>query len=161
MKLRDFLATWGLSSLKLRLGFLEGEFTPSDPDRAAAWDLYVELLTRIATQTLPDEDGDEQAALNSVYAIFPITRDILKKHGAGAGQFAKIAIPVLNQVVRPFTARWHRLVLAKAFDSQQHRTAFRVELRELQAVLKRYTSALAALADVEDLSSLEALDESP
>jgi hypothetical protein len=38
MKLRDFLADWGLTSLKLKIGFLEGEFTPSDPDRAAAWD---------------------------------------------------------------------------------------------------------------------------
>ena len=40
MKRRDFLARWGLSSLKISLGFLEGEFAPRDPDRAAAWELY-------------------------------------------------------------------------------------------------------------------------
>jgi hypothetical protein len=45
MKRRDFIEKWGLSSLKLRLGSLEGEFDPRDPDRAAAWELYVELLT--------------------------------------------------------------------------------------------------------------------
>lgn len=155
MKLRDFLADWGLSSLKLKIGFLEGEFTPNDPDRAAAWDLYVELLTRIATQRLPEEVGDEQAALDSIYSLFPITRQVLKKHGAGAAAFAKIAIPVLNQVLRPFTARWHRLALSKAFDSQEQRLAFRRELGDLQMVLRRYTSALAALANVEDLTSLE------
>jgi hypothetical protein len=155
MKLRDFLTAWGLTSLKLKIGFLEGEFTPSDPDRAAAWDLYVELLTRIATQRLSEEDGDEQAALNSIHALFPITRDVLKRHGPGAAAFAKIAIPVLNQVLRPFTARWHRLTLAKAFESPEQRLAFRKELGALQTILRRYTSALAALANVEDLTSLE------
>jgi hypothetical protein len=35
------------------------EWKPSDPDKAAARDLYVELLTRITTQPLPDEDGVE------------------------------------------------------------------------------------------------------
>jgi hypothetical protein len=155
MKLRDFLTAWGLSSLKLKIGFLEGEFTPGDPDRAAAWDLYVELLTRIATQKLPNEDGDEQAALDSIYTLFSITRETLKKHGAGAGAFAKIAIPVLNQVLRPFTARWHRLMLAKAFDSLEQRKVFRTELGELQTLLRHYTSALAALAEVEDLTMLE------
>ena len=49
MKRRDFLEKWGLSSLKINLGFLETEFEPKDPDRAAAWELYVELLTRITT----------------------------------------------------------------------------------------------------------------
>lgn len=39
MKRRDFLQKWGLSSLKIKLGFLEGEFAPQDPDRAAAWEL--------------------------------------------------------------------------------------------------------------------------
>jgi hypothetical protein len=36
MKRRDFLEKWGMSSLKLKLGFLEGEFAPHDPDWAAA-----------------------------------------------------------------------------------------------------------------------------
>jgi hypothetical protein len=74
MKRRDFLEQSGLSSLRINLGFLEGEFAPRDPDRAAAWELYVELLTRITTQHLPPEDGGEKAALDSVYAIFPLTR---------------------------------------------------------------------------------------
>ena len=52
MKRRDFLERWGLSCLKIKLGFLEGQFNPHDPDREAAWDLYVELLTRVTTQGL-------------------------------------------------------------------------------------------------------------
>jgi len=74
MKRRDFLGKWGLSGLKIKAGFLEGEFAPNDPDREAAWELYVELLTRVTTQSLLPESGDEKAALDSVYAIFPLTR---------------------------------------------------------------------------------------
>ena len=116
MKRRDFLEKWGLSGLKINLRFLEAEFAPRDPDRAAAWELYIELLTRITTQYLAPEDGDEKTALDSVYALFKETRAILRCHGSGCGEFAKLAIPVLNQIIRPFTAKWHRLSLAGAFQ---------------------------------------------
>src|SRR5437667_5963674 len=118
MKRRDFLQKWGLSGLKIKAGFLEGEFAPKDPDRDAAWELYIELLTRVTTQDLPPDDGDEKVALDSVYAIFPLTREILRHHGSGCGEFAKLAIPVLNQIIRPFTAKWHRLAVAGAFKDR-------------------------------------------
>ena len=152
---RAFLEEWGLSSLKINLGFLEGEFKPNDPDRAAAWELYVELLTRITTQYLPPDDGDEKTALSSVHVIFQLTREILRRHGSGCGEFAKLAIPVLNQIIRPFTAKWHRLLLADAFDDAARRQEFRSELSTLQIKLRNYTRALAAMADVEDLTELE------
>lgn len=155
MKRRDFLEQWGLSSLKIKLGFLEGEFAPRDADRAAAWELYIELLTRITTQYLPAVDGDEKTALDSVYAIFPVTREILRRQGSGCGEFAKLAIPVLNQIVRPFTAKWHRLSLVGAFQDQRRCKEFRAELGALQQRLRNYTRALAAMAEVEDLTALE------
>lgn len=155
MKRRDFLERWGLSGLKLSLGFLDAEFHPRDPDRAAAWELYVELLTRATTQHLAPEHGDEKTALDSVYALFPLTRDILRRHGSGAGEFAKLAIPVLNQVIRPFTAKWHRLSLAGPFQDAEQCTEFRAELAALQKVLRNYTKALSDLAQVEDLTELE------
>lgn len=102
-KHRDLLEKWGLTGLKLSLGFLNAEFAPRDADRNAAWELYVELLTRITTQRLLPEDGDEKTALDSVFALFTITRDILKRHGSGCIEFSKLAIPVLNQIIRPFT----------------------------------------------------------
>jgi hypothetical protein len=155
MKRRDFLEKWGLTSLKINLHFLQGEFAPRDPDRAAAWELYIELLTRIATQYLPPEDGDEKTALDSVYAIFKETRDILRRHGSGCGEFAKLAIPVLNQIIRPFTAKWHRLSLAGAFQDAARCREFRADLATLQPKLRNYTRALAAMAAVEDLTALE------
>jgi hypothetical protein len=152
MKRRD---SWGLSSLKINLGFLEGEFAPQDPDRAAAWELYVELLTRVTTQYLAPEDGDEKTALDGVHAIFPLTGDILRRQGSGCGEFAKLAIPVLNQIIRPFTAKWHRLSLAGAFGDSGRCHEFHAELSALQLLLREYTRALAAMAAVEDLTVLE------
>jgi hypothetical protein len=158
MKLRDFLEKWGLSSLKINVGFAAMEFSPKDPDRAAAWDLYIELLTRITTQYLEPEHGDEATALESVHSIFALTRKSFKRHGSGAGEFAKVAIPVLNQVIRPFTAKWHRLSLAGSFKTPEGCQTFRAELNVLQQKLRNYTSALAAMAAVEDLTALEATD---
>jgi hypothetical protein len=160
MKRRDFLERWGLSCLKINLGFLEGEFEPRDADRAAAWELYVELLTRVTTQYLTPEDGDEKTALDSVHAIFPLTREILRRHGSGCGEFAKLAIPVLNQIIRPFTAKWHRLSLAGVFKDPEWCREFRTELSALQPRLRDYTRALAAMAQVEDLTVLEEADSS-
>jgi hypothetical protein len=154
----DFLEQWGLSSLKIKLGFLEGEFAPHDVDRAAAWELYIELLTRVTTQYLAPEHGDEKTALDSIYAIFPLTREILRRHGSGCGEFAKLSIPVLNQIIRPFTAKWHRLLLAGAFLDSARCQEFRGELNALQTLLRDYTSALADMAQVEDLTTLEVSD---
>ena len=154
MKLRTLLEKYGVS-LKLKTPFLTAKITFKNHDRNAAWELYVELLTRITTQQLPEEDGDEQIALDSVYAIFGLTRNVLKKYGAGTIQFSKIAIPVLNQIVRPFTAKWHKLSTKGAFADSDQCKAFREDLKALQQKLRNYNRMLAYIAEVEDLTSLE------
>ncbi len=155
MKRRDFLERWGLAGLKIKVPFLEAEFAPSDPDRAAAWELYIELLTRITTQNLLPDTGDEKTALDSVYAIFPLTREILRRNGSGCGEFTKLAIPVLNQVIRPFTAQWHKRSVGGAFNDPTQCSEFRENLAKLQPRLRAYTMALADMASVEDLTTLE------
>ncbi len=159
MKWRDWLENWNMTGLKITAGFLEMEWQPQDEDKAAAWELYVELLTRIATQPLPDTDGDEQTALDSVYSLFDTTRGIIKHHGRGCMEFSKIAIVVLNQVVRPFTARWHKRSIDKAFADPHQCREFRNELAQLQEVLIHYTRMLGNMAGVEqDLTLLEESD---
>jgi hypothetical protein len=155
MKLRKWLENWDLTNLKINLGVLEGEWKPQESDREAAWELYVEMLTRIVTQPLPDQHGDELAALESVHALFPITREILRRKGRDCLQFTKIAVIVLNQVVRPFTAKWHKQSKSDGFKSSKYRAEFREELADLQRVLRCYTRALADIARVEDLSQME------
>ena len=125
-----------------------------DNNRKAAWDLYVEMETRITTQPLHPKHGDEKTALNSVYSLFQTTREILLAQGPDCVVFAKIAIEILNQKVRPFTAKWHRKSLKGAFDKSDECTKFRVELETLQEVLRAYTRTLAVLAGIEDITYL-------
>lgn len=81
-------------------------------------------------------------------------RDFLEQWGLASLKI-NLAIPVLNQVIRPFTARWHRLSLAGAFSDAGRCAEFRAELAALQPQLRNYTRALAAMAQVEDLTGLE------
>lgn len=155
MKLKDLFENWGLEKLKVKLPILEMDWAPNDPDKNAAWELYIELLTRITTQRLPEEHGDEKTALDSVHSLFKTTREVLKRNGRGCVQFTRIAIIVLNQVVRPFTAKWHGLSLEGVFDDKGKCKTFRLELIELQNDLFNYTKMLSAMADVEDLTELE------
>ncbi len=155
MKWNKWLENWNMTSLKIKAPFLEMEWNPSEPDKKAAWELYIELLTRITTQPLGENDGDEKAALESVYSLFPTTRSIIKENGRDCIEFTKLAIVVLNQKVRPFTAKWHRASLAHGLDSPELRKQFREELREVQSLLRIYTGMLAQMAGVEDLTRLE------
>lgn len=155
MRLKDLFEEWGLSKLKVKTPVLEMEWTPSDHDKNAAWDLYVELLTRVTTQRLDIQHGTEKAALESVYRLFELTRTILKAHGRKAENFAKIAIIVLNQVIRPFATKWHRLLEDGALENSETCMEFRADLESLQNDLRSFTKLLADLADVEDLTEME------
>jgi hypothetical protein len=155
MQLKSLLEKWGLTSLKIKTPFLEMDWQPKDQDRNAAWELYVELITRIATQRLDPDEGDEAAALESVYELFPLTRETIRRNGRHCINFTRIAVVVLNQKVRPFTARWHPRMLAGELG-EVDRQAFRAELCDLQTDLRNYTRLLADLADVDDLTDLEA-----
>lgn len=155
MKIQDLFEKWNLTGLKIKTPILDMEWKPSDSDRDAAWDLYIELLTRITTQPLSDENGIEKTALSSIYIIFEITRKTLKEHGRASTEFAKIAIIVLNQVIRPFTAKWHRESENGAFNSPAKCVEFRKDLKILQIKLVNYTSLLADLANVEDLAGIQ------
>lgn len=155
MNLSNWLEKWGMTSLKINASFLQMEWTAQAADKNAAWALYIELLTRITTQPLPVEHGDEKTALDSVYSLFAITREVIRENGPECINFTKIAIVVLNQVIRPFTAKWHRKSLAGDFERESERAAFRDELASLQEELRKYSRMLAGTAGVEDLTDLE------
>lgn len=154
MTYQELFNHWGLSRIKLNFKFASVEFEPQDTDRDAAWDMYVELLTRITTQPLAEETGDEKTALDSVYSLFPTTRSILKEKGKKAPNFSRIAIIILNQIVRPFSAKWHRKCLAGAFRNTEECIVFRSELEELRKWLTAYARLLADMAQVEDLTDI-------
>ena len=154
MNIKDLFEKWKLCGLKVRTTALEMEWTPKDADKDAAWELYVEVLTRVTTQALSLEEGTEEAALSSIYSLFETTRHVLKSHGRDCIAFSKVAIVVLNQVVRPFTSEWYPVFQTVSVAPEQ-RKAFRAELRKLQRRLISYSHILAEIADVEDITELE------
>lgn len=157
--LKAWFSRFHLEKVKIGPGWANAELSLQTADQDAAWELYVEMLTRIVTQPLPVGSGDEKTALDSVYSLFPITREILRRQGRSAMQFSKVAIPVLNQIVRPFTAKWHKESLAGAFSDEGKRKEFREELSALQGELRNYNRMLAEIASVEDLTELERREE--
>ena len=76
MNLITLFKKFRLEKVKLNLKAVEVEISFQEADKDAAWDLYVEMLTRIVTQPLPAKTGDEKTALESVYSLFPTTRGI-------------------------------------------------------------------------------------
>ena len=148
MKFHDLLADWGVSKLKLKAGFLEAEFTPSDEERLAAWALYIELVTRVSTQQLGYLQGDEKAALSSLYSLFPTTRAVLKEGGPRCHKFSIVAVAVLNEVLRPFLANWHPVFESAPKLGDVDKAKFRAELDELRKDMDQYSTALRTMSGV-------------
>lgn len=134
--LHDYLERNGLSECEVSVLFLKLKIKSEQTEKSAAWTLFVELATRIATQELPDDSGVEKRALDSLYEFFKKSRDILVQHGRLAQNFSVIAVYAMNNVMRPFLAKWHRKnEVDKAFESVDECIKFRAELKELQKEL--------------------------
>lgn len=121
------------------------DWAPCQADRVAAWQLYTQLRTRITTQPLAYRAGDEAAALASLYRLFDLSRTIITAH-PGCTHCATLTIRVLNERVRPFTAKWHRMAVDGALASADVRFLFRRELAVLQPSLRTLTRLLGLLA---------------
>jgi hypothetical protein len=70
----------------------------------------------------------------------------------------RITTVVPNQIVRPFTAKWHKLSMAVAFDDPTQCKTFRQQLTDLQTQLTRCTQMLGAIARFDEWTKLEADD---
>ena len=85
-------------SLPFGIGSASCEADPTE--RNAAWELYVELVTRVAVQPMEEDVGTVREAMNSLYSLFASTREILRKAGPNVGashdSVGGIAIAVLN-----------------------------------------------------------------
>ena len=67
-------------NLPFGLGGVEQTWVPDDDERLAAWELYVELSTRITTVPLHAGTGLVREALSSLYSLFGTTREILRRY---------------------------------------------------------------------------------
>jgi len=52
---------------------------PCEKEQQCAWEIHVELRTRITTQRLRYLDGDEAMALDSLVKLFQIVREVCRE----------------------------------------------------------------------------------
>ncbi|MGI5400134.1 hypothetical protein ACQEVG_11875 [Streptomyces sp. CA-135486] len=157
--------------LNLRGVEVSGTWEPNSAERKAAWELYVELITRISVAPLRESEGLLREALSSLYSLFGSTRDILRQYGPeiaepkGSGQysFGILAVSMLNFGIRPLLARWHPILedwenrRPEAISRRDHERSWpdastlRTVLQETQRILSAYAGLLAAACGVPNL----------
>jgi hypothetical protein len=153
------------------VGKITGLWKPDADEQFAAWELYIELVTRVPVAQLHDEEGSLREALTSLYTIFTLTRELLHKYGpaiarpkqGGEVSFGFLAITILNHVLRPILAKWHPLLLeyehsrpptaaASEYERQWERAAeLRSVLDDTRRILVNYANLLAQVAGVPSL----------
>jgi len=158
--------------VKLDLKFLSigGTWEPNDAERRAAWELYVELITRISV--VPLHDGIAREALTSLYTIFAQSREILRRYGpdvaepkpSGEYSFGFLTIAMLNLALRPVLSYWHPELevweagRAPGRSVKSHEDVWprigelRGALEQVRTVLTTYAALLATACGVPDLS---------
>jgi hypothetical protein len=107
----------------------------------------------VAAHPLEPGEGSAREALESLYSLFPTTREVLREAGADVAQsrysLGPLAIELLNRGVRPFLVRWHTVIGAEELPAE-HRQEFDEALTELQSGLRTYVEALAEIAGITD-----------
>lgn len=146
---------------------LSGKWAPDLAERDAAWEMYVELVTRISVMPLGPGHGILREALTSLYQLFGVTREILRKYGPavarppkpGHYRFGHLAVWMLNAALRPVLARWHpelqRWEATRPADRSvvEHEERWdragelRAELEALRRVLLQYAEILATVCE--------------
>lgn len=153
------------------LGGVKGTWVPSDDERLAAWELYIELVTRISVVKLETGQGILREALDSLYSLFATTRRVLRKYGPsvavakGKGDISlgELAIIILNYQLRPLLSEWHPRL--QDYESKReadvslgahesgwvHNSELRKRLDETREILIAYADLLAEAAKVPPL----------
>ena len=166
-KLREVKVNFSLPYI----GSIEGTWAPDDAERRAAWEMYVELVTRISVAELRPDEGLLREALSSLYSLFNTTRTLLRSYGPGVAQakgqgqlsFGYLALAILNTVLRPTLTYWHPRLLEyeharpaaiSLFEYErtwEDAAALRNELNRVRSILIEYANLLADVAGVPSL----------
>jgi hypothetical protein len=166
-----------LKSIKVKFKLpgteIEGTWEPDETERWAAWELYVELVTRTTVVDLKDDEGSLREALSSYHSLFDTTRRILRQYGPAVAipkpgsnvSFGQLAVPVLNQVLRPVLGKWHPLLTdweksrnekgqVSPIEHERnwpHNQELRDILRAMRPTLTAYSRILEEVAEVPSL----------
>lgn len=160
---QSWLDQWGLNNVEppvLDVSRTREFWSPTSADRALAWDVYVELITRVAVNAVDEGSGNSRALLESIVRLFGVSRESMKRHGVKSANAAVLITSFLNKRIRDFTSRWHLDAEAidedaQAFDEGK-RNAFRAEFANgPRSNLRLLAKSLSTVAGVK----LQLIDE--
>jgi len=147
---------------------IEGVWYPTENERKAAWDMYVEIVTRIPVAYVKPDMGMLRICLSSLYKLFDVTREILREYGPtlarpraeGQLSFGYLSIKILDLILRPFMMKWHPLLAEyertkDGSDSPQDHEKkwaryeeFNKAMNEVNEAMMQYVSLLATASDM-------------
>ena len=157
---------------------LSGRWNPNEAERRAAWEMLVELTTRVPVIPLRKNEGLLREALTSLYTLFQETRGVLRAGGAdvavdrqGELSMAVITGHLLNQVIRPVLAYWHPELQrweagGAGLPKREHElnwpeyAEFKELLEELRATLIDFARVFAVAAGAEEFLRIQLDNES-
>ncbi len=149
------------------LGGISGTWEPDESEIQAAWELYVEMVTRAPLGEGSLRKGSVREALNSIYSLFDTTRTILRSYGPGVARpkggqelsFGYLAVSMLNHVLRPLLTEWHpRLQQWERENPSSNeiewpgRSDFLETLGETEDLLRQYAKLFTGVAEVPELT---------
>ncbi|PFJ96339.1 hypothetical protein COI96_25155 [Priestia megaterium] len=157
------------------VGNIQGTWEPNDLEKKAAWEMYIELITRVSVLNLKDDEGLLRESLSSLYSIFDTTREILKRYGPKVAipnndtgiSFGYLSVTILNTVLRPLLSKWHPLLLdyenkkEASISILEHEKSwamhndFKKDIEYTNVILKEYIEILSKVAGVPLLVMLE------
>lgn len=114
--------------------------TTTERERLAAFDLQVELVTRVGVQQLGSGTGSLREALTSLRSIFDTTRAVFHGYGPTASAVRRPAEDLLT-VLRPFLESWHPRLSAHEYRRPAEISAFEHEQAWSDAPLMRQEMA--------------------
>lgn len=130
-------------SFTLNLGIIQIGGELSEEDRQCAWELYTEIVTRLAVYGRDTEVTEEafhgeilSESLDSLYSFFREMRGIMRRFPVGRLEtpdeyhLGKFVCSIMSEVMRPFLERWqgkYRHWTAVQAHGQQDRNPFEVQ----------------------------------
>lgn len=145
------------------IGGIQGTWEPDETEVKAAWELYVELVTRSPLGTFSPEEGSAREAMTSMHSLFETVRGILIESGPSVARpkgterlsLGYLTVSMLNLVLRPFLSKWHPRLAAWERESAgmreydwPDRQEFLLSLSQVRVQLGLYASLFAEVAEV-------------
>lgn len=156
---------------------IRGFIKPSKSERAAAFELFVELSVRVTVPAIEGEGGSIRSQLDRLGTIPELTSEIIRRHGLEVARgrsdgnltLAAVALRVVREIIEPRLAMWE-IRLSDHEDRRSasdgdvppgewefdwdERTACEKDLEGMRREVRAYLDTLAAIAGASALTDL-------